>query len=173
MDLTQRTERVNVTFKDSVYKSLNCIKNEPYFQWPRKIDRDPARRNQSLYYTYHREKGHTTEQCHVLKNHLEQLVKAGHSKEFLVSQGGISVGQGSGSQNNNILPPPLGIIEVIHKTSIGVSVSHQKGILSVVTPLEAEVTDRPKKKLRRTQSRSFLVKQIWKECPSHMMMPWW
>ena len=92
MDLTQRTERVNVTFKDSVYKILKCIKNEPYFQWPRKIGRDPARRNQSLYYTYHREKGHTTEQCHVLKDHLEWLVKAGHSKEFLVGQGGKSVG---------------------------------------------------------------------------------
>ena len=92
MDLTQQSEGVNVTFKDSVYKILKCIKNEPYFQWPRKIGRDPARRNQSLYCTYHRERGHTTEQCCVLKHHLEQLVKARHSKEFLVGQGGTSAG---------------------------------------------------------------------------------
>ena len=92
MDLTQRTGEVNVMFKDSVYKILKCIKNEPYFRWPRKIGGDPARRNQSLYCTYHRKKGRTTEKCHVLKDHLEQLVKAGHSKEFLVSQGGISAG---------------------------------------------------------------------------------
>ena len=53
---------------------------------------DSARRNQSLYYTYHRENGHTTEQCHVLKDQLEQLVKAGHLKEFVVKQGGGNVG---------------------------------------------------------------------------------
>ena len=60
MDLTQQTEGVNVMFKDSVYKILKCIKNEPYFRWLRKMGRDPTRRNQSLYCTYHREKGHTT-----------------------------------------------------------------------------------------------------------------
>ena len=37
---------------------------------------DSARRNQNLYCTYHQEKGHTTEQCKVLKDHLELLVKA-------------------------------------------------------------------------------------------------
>lgn len=53
---------------------------------------DLARRNQSLYYTYHREEGHTTKQCHVLKDHLEQLAKAGHLKEFLVKQRGENAG---------------------------------------------------------------------------------
>ena len=37
-----------------------------------------------MYCTYHRDKGHTTEQCKVLKDHLEQLVKAGYLKEFVV-----------------------------------------------------------------------------------------
>ena len=53
---------------------------------------DLARRNQSLYCAYHREKGHTTEQCHVLKDHLEQLVKAGHLKEFLIGQEEVNLG---------------------------------------------------------------------------------
>ena len=52
------------------------------------MGRDPGRRIQSLYCTYHREKGHTIEQCHVLKDHLEQLVKARHLKEFVVRQEG-------------------------------------------------------------------------------------
>ena len=81
-----------MAFKEPVYKILECIKNEPYFQWLGKMGGDPARRNQSLYCTYHREKGHTIEQCHVLKDHLEQLVKAGHLKEFLVDQGGGNAG---------------------------------------------------------------------------------
>lgn len=80
-----------------MYKILESIKNEPHFQWSRKIGRDLTWRIQSLYYTYHREKGHTIEQCRVLKNHLEQLVKVGHLKEFLVGQEEVSVEQGSGS----------------------------------------------------------------------------
>ena len=45
---------------------------------------DPTRRNQNLYWNYHRGKGYTTEQCKVLKDHLEQLVRDGHLKEFVV-----------------------------------------------------------------------------------------
>ena len=44
---------------------------------------DPSRRNQNLYCIYHRDRGHTTEKCRVLKDHLEQLVKAGYLKEFV------------------------------------------------------------------------------------------
>ena len=84
----RRTEGVNLTFKESVYKILERIKNEPYFQWLGKIGGNLARKNQSLYRTYHREKGHTKEQCRVLKDHLEQLVKASNLKEYLVEQGG-------------------------------------------------------------------------------------
>ena len=65
-------------------KNLERIKNEPYFRWSGKMGGDLASRNQSLYCTYHREKGHTTEQCCVLKDHLEQPIKAGHLKEFVI-----------------------------------------------------------------------------------------
>ena len=44
---------------------------------------DPSRRNQNLYCTYHRDRGHTTKQCRVLKDHLEQLVKVRYLKEFV------------------------------------------------------------------------------------------
>lgn len=138
-----------MTFKELMYKIVKRIKNEPYFRWSGKIGEDLPKRNQSLYYSYHREKGHTTEQCRVLNDHLEQLVKAWPLKEVVVGQGGVSAGQGLGSRRNNPLPPPLGIIEVIHTTLIGVSVSRRKDILSVVTPPKAGAMDRPEKKLRR------------------------
>ena len=77
---------------------------------------DPSRRNQNLYYTYHGDKGHTTEQCRVLKDHLGQLVKAGYLKEFVVDSGNRDAGQGA-QQKGNPLPPPLGVIEVIHAAS--------------------------------------------------------
>ena len=87
----------------------------------------------------------------MLKDHLEQLVKAGHLKEFVVGHGGVSNGQGLGSRGNT-LPPPLGIIKVIHATTIRVSVSHRRGILSVVTPPETETIDRFEKKLRKNSN---------------------
>ena len=77
-------EGVNVAFKELVHKILDRIKNESFFKWPNKIGGDPSWRNQNLYCTYHRDKGHTTEQCWVLKDHLGQLVKAGYLKEFVV-----------------------------------------------------------------------------------------
>ena len=75
---------VNVAFKKPVHRIVDRIKNEPYFRWSNKMRGDPSRRNQNLYCTYHRDKGHTTEQCKVLKDHLEQLVKVGYLKEFVV-----------------------------------------------------------------------------------------
>ena len=54
---------------------------------------DLSRKNQNLYCTYHRDKGHTTEQCQVLKDHLGQLVKAGNLKEFMVDSGNRGTGQ--------------------------------------------------------------------------------
>ena len=54
-------EGVNVAFKEPVHKIIDRIKNESFFRWPNKMGGDPSRRNQNLYYTYHRDKGHTTE----------------------------------------------------------------------------------------------------------------
>ena len=84
---------VNVMFKEPVHRILDQIKHEPYFLWPNKMGGDPSRRNQSLYCTYHRDKGHTTEQCRVLKDHLGQLIKAGHLKDFMLDSGDRVVGQ--------------------------------------------------------------------------------
>ena len=49
----------------------------------------------------------------MLKDHLGQLVKAGHLKEFVVELGNRGPGLGA-QQRGNSIPPPLGIIEVIH-----------------------------------------------------------
>ena len=83
-ELKVQIEGVNVAFKEPVHKILDRIKNDSFFRWPNKMRDDPSRRNQNLYCTYHRDKGHTTEQCQVLKDHLGQLVKAGYLKEFVV-----------------------------------------------------------------------------------------
>jgi len=89
---------------------------------------DPSRRNQNLYCTYYKHKGHTIKQCRVLKDHLGLLGKAGYLKEFVVDFADREAGQGV-QQKRNPLPPPLGVIEVIHAIPRGVATV--KGVLTV------------------------------------------
>ena len=97
-----------------------------------------------MYCTYHRDKGHTTEQCRVLKDHLGQLVKAGHLKEFVLDSGDRVAGQDT-RQRGDLFPPPVGVIEVIHVTSEGLIVGRKKGVLTVV-PVEGHSSVQPPNK---------------------------
>lgn len=119
-----------MTFKELMHKILDRIKHEPYLRWSSKMGGDPTRRNQNLNCTYHRDKGHTTKQCRVLKDHLEQLVRLGLLKKF-VDLGGQGTEQTSRPRGNPF-PPPLGIIEVIHAALMGTQVTRRKGVLTVV-----------------------------------------
>lgn len=71
-----------------------------------------------MYCTYHKDKGHITEQCRVLKVHLEQLVKVGYLKEFVVDPRNQDAGHDAWPRENP-LPPFLGMIEAIHAASRG------------------------------------------------------
>ena len=94
-ELEVQLGEVNVAFKEPVHKIVDQIKNESFFRWPKKMGGDPSWRNQNLYCTYHWDKVHTTKQCRVLKDHLGQLVKAGHLKEFVVEPGNRGPGLGA------------------------------------------------------------------------------
>ena len=65
----------------------------------------------------------------MLKDHLGQLVKAGYLKEFVVDSGNRSIEQGA-QQRGNPLPPPLGVIEVIHAAPRGMIVT-RNGVLTI------------------------------------------
>ena len=65
------TPIVNTVFRELVHQVLEKIKNEPFFKWPNKMAGDPTKRNQNLYYHYHQDRGHTTEDCRNLWDHLD------------------------------------------------------------------------------------------------------
>ena len=68
---------VNTVFKELVHQILEKIKNESYFKWSNKMGGDPMKRNQSLHCQYHQDRGYTIEDCRILYDYLEQLVKIG------------------------------------------------------------------------------------------------
>ena len=85
----------------------------------------------------------------MLKDHLGQLVKAGYLKEFVVDLGNQETKQGAGPCGNP-LPPPLGVIEVIHAALKGFQVSKRRGVLAVVSA-EGSPSELPsEKKLKCT-----------------------
>ena len=107
---------------------------------------DLSRRNQNLYCTYHRDKGHTTEQCQVLKDHLGQLVKVGYLKEFVVDSGNRDASHGT-QQKGNPLSPPLGVIEVIHATLRGTTIT-RRGALTVAPKENCSVKPPSEKRIK-------------------------
>ena len=139
-----------MTFKEPVHRILDRIKHKPYFRWPNKMGGDPSRRNQNLYCTYHQEKGHTTEQCKVLKDHLKQLVKTGHLKEFVLDSGDRVAGQDT-RQKGNPFPPPVGVIEVIHAVSEGLIAGRRKRVFTVIPVESRSDVQPPKKKMKFAQ----------------------
>ena len=132
-----------MAFKEPMHKIIDRIKNKPFFKWSNKMGGDTSRRNQNLYCAYHRDKGHTTKQCQVLKDHLGQLVKAGYLKEFMVDSRNRGIGQGA-QQRGTPLPLPLGVIEVIHVVPRSTAVT-RKGVLTVV-PVENCSDEQPLEK---------------------------
>ncbi|XP_023923437.1 uncharacterized protein LOC112034859 [Quercus suber] len=111
---------------------------------------DPSRRNQNLYCTYHKDRGHTTEQCRVLRDHLGQLVKVRHLKEFVMDTEDRGIRQGT-LQRGKLLPPPLGIIEVIHVAPRGLTATGVKEMLTVASTGGSLVMPPPVKKIKSTQ----------------------
>ena len=67
----------------------------------------------------------------MLKDHLGQLVKAGHLKDFVLDSGDRITGQDT-RQRGNPLPPLVGVIEVIHIALEKLVAGRRKGVLTVV-----------------------------------------
>jgi hypothetical protein len=75
--------RVYTVFNEPIYRIMAEIKNESFFSWPTPLGGDPSKRDPNKYCSYHREKGHMTERCYSLKQHLEELARAGHLRRYL------------------------------------------------------------------------------------------
>ncbi|XP_075674752.1 uncharacterized protein LOC142643928 [Castanea sativa] len=135
---------VNTVFRVLVHQLLEKIKNEPYSKWPNKMAGDPMRRNQNLHCQYHQERGHTTEDCWTLWNHLEQLVKEGRLKQFLYRPNRQRNHSGAVNQSSTSLRPPLGTINVIFAAPRRTG-SHPSRVMSVARTLTEDSRSKPKR----------------------------
>ncbi|KAL2228828.1 UNVERIFIED_CONTAM: hypothetical protein Sindi_1862500 [Sesamum indicum] len=83
-------------------------------QWPKKMKDNPKRLKSDKYCRFHRDRGHTTEECHHLKNEIEKLIQRGYLKEY-VNQGPKHQPRESTSKQvgNGDNQPTAGVIAVI------------------------------------------------------------
>ena len=80
------------------------------------------------------------------------MVKAEYLKEFVVDSGHQVAEQGA-ARRGNPLPPPLGVIEVIHAVPKG-STMTRRGVL-IVAPVGGCTIKQPPKKKMRTDRELF------------------
>ena len=163
---------VNSLFKEPIYQILEKIKNKPYFKWPNKMGGDPSKRNQSFYCHYHQEKGHTTEDCRTLRDHLDQLVKAGKLSQFLHQPIGQFGHSGVGYQRGGAPWLALGTINVIFAKPRGDAGTYLGSCLwlwALIQEIGIGHSKRP-----RWWPHPFWVfrRRIRREHSSHMMMSW-
>jgi hypothetical protein len=88
---------------------------KPFFVWPPKLLGNPAIRDEKLQCSYHKDKGHMTENCHMLKTYLEQLVSAGHLDQYVDTN--LTGKKETGSaiwQLDSSGAASVGVIHVIH-----------------------------------------------------------
>ncbi|KAL0355097.1 UNVERIFIED_CONTAM: hypothetical protein Sradi_3956600 [Sesamum radiatum] len=52
-------------------------------QWPRKMKDISKKLKFDKYCRFYRDRSHTTEECHHLKNEVEKLIERGHLKEYI------------------------------------------------------------------------------------------
>ncbi|RVW68778.1 hypothetical protein CK203_060953 [Vitis vinifera] len=72
----------------SYEKLLPMIQAMSDFRWPKPSERTHPKRDHSKKCAFHKEHGHTTEECRCLHYLVEKLIRAGHLKQYLRSDAG-------------------------------------------------------------------------------------
>ena len=109
----RRPPLIRTPFTKYYEKLLPIISNLPGFRWPGPIRSHPSERDRTKRCDYHKDHGHTTEKCKSLHYMVEDLLKAGHLKQYIrtAPKGGESShGQGPHAP----VAPVRAVINYIH-----------------------------------------------------------
>ena len=100
----------------SYEKLLPMIRDLSDFRWPKPIRADLAKRDHNKKCAYHKEHGHTIEQCKSLPYLVERLIKAGSLKQYVHSEARVGdTSRSCDSETSSALVAPRAVINYIHE----------------------------------------------------------
>ena len=70
----------------SVSQVLREVRNEQFLRWPTQMKSDPATRDNTRYYEFHRDYGHRTDDCIQLRKDIEYLIRRGYLRRFIAPE---------------------------------------------------------------------------------------
>ncbi|XP_038726405.1 uncharacterized protein LOC120017296 [Tripterygium wilfordii] len=82
-----RSSDNSVEFNMPIHKNFYEVRDQPFLVRPPKMLGNPNRRDKKRYCAFHRDVGHTTEECNNLLEHLEELARQGKLVKYLKNIG--------------------------------------------------------------------------------------
>ncbi|RVX23028.1 Retrovirus-related Pol polyprotein from transposon 297 [Vitis vinifera] len=104
----RRPPLIRTPLTKSYEKLFPIIRDLPGFRWPVPIRSNPSERDRNKRCDYHKDHGHTTETCRSLHYMVEDLLKAGHLKQYIRT-----VPKGEGSSHGRGPRAPAAPVRVV------------------------------------------------------------
>ena len=70
-----------------VSQVLHEVQHEQFLRCPSQMRSDPAKRDNTGYYEFHRDYGHRTDDFIQLRKEIEYLIRCGYLRRFIASEG--------------------------------------------------------------------------------------
>ncbi|XP_028074061.1 uncharacterized protein LOC114276472 [Camellia sinensis] len=149
---------ITTVFRIPIYRILSEIRGEPFVRWPAKLGNAQRGFNSRYRCTFHEERGHRTEDCLPLKQHLEELVAAGHLDQYI--DGGMKVAPLGQTEPNGLAAleaAPQGVINVIHDIVEPARVCELRGMIKKAEHMREVLSVRPAMKKGKTEEKDILT----------------
>ncbi|XP_028099704.1 uncharacterized protein LOC114299212 [Camellia sinensis] len=136
---------------------LSEIRDEVYVRFSTKLGDTQKGFNPRYRYTFHSERGHCTEDCLPLKQHLEELVAAGHLDCYI--DGGVKAAHHAPAEPSGLAvleAPPQGVVNVIYGIVEPVRVCELRGMIKKAEHMREVLSVQPAVKRGKTKQKNVL-----------------
>ncbi|XP_028067779.1 uncharacterized protein LOC114270463 [Camellia sinensis] len=148
---------ITMVFNKPIYWILSEIHDEPYIWQPAKLGEAQRGYDNKYRCTFHDEVGHQTENCTLLRQHLEELVVAGHLDQYI--EGGAQPAPQDRNESDGMPAkgPPQGVINVIHGIIEPEQVCELREMIKKAKHLKEVLSVQPTVKTRKTEVTNIIT----------------
>ena len=87
-ELQQRySPRKFIPLTASMSQVLREVQHEKFMRWPSQVRSDPTKRDNTKYCEFHKDHGHQTDDCIQMRKEIEYLIRRGHLRHYVASEG--------------------------------------------------------------------------------------